>query len=138
MKTAHASAFSGIAAVLLCLAGDAPVGAQPPGPPEPDQTLIRAPRLTESPGSARLAPPPQDGERVLEEVIVVNESEWRLPDLGSPRQACRRFGPRGGDDVGRTLKLFSHLRRHARSLARRRASLDALLAREGAGDGDTR
>jgi hypothetical protein len=49
--------------------------------PVTDTTLIRPPRIEVGPGTPRLAEP--EPERAMEEVIVVSESEWRLPDLGS-------------------------------------------------------
>lgn len=69
-------------AALSLLAGLGLAAAQ-----EPD--LTRPPRLLEEPGTARLADQPPDRAPVLEEVIVVNESEWRLPDLGSTWRANR-------------------------------------------------
>lgn len=56
---------------------------EPPAADEPAR-----PGDAGGPGEARLAPPAENRQPVLEEVIVVNESEWRLPDLGSAwRQA---------------------------------------------------
>jgi hypothetical protein len=37
----------------------------------------------DAPGDARLADRRDDGPELLEEVIVVSQSQWRLPDLGS-------------------------------------------------------
>lgn len=48
-----------------------------------DEDLTLPPRLDGEPFAARLAPQPQEREAALEEVVVVGENEWRLPDLGS-------------------------------------------------------
>jgi hypothetical protein len=52
---------------------------------EGDLTL--PPRIDDSPRSTALAPPPEDRADVLEEIIVVGGTEWRLPDLGSDWRA---------------------------------------------------
>lgn len=82
------------AALALALAACA-AAAQDDGltrPPRVDapvaDDLTRAPRLDEPgrteerPGAARLAEPPRR-EAPVEEVVVVGEQRWRLPDLGS-------------------------------------------------------
>lgn len=47
-----------------------------------NEDLVLPPRLDDEPYSARLAQQPEDRRSSLEEVIVVGENEWRLPDLG--------------------------------------------------------
>lgn len=54
---------------------------------EQPQDLTLPPRLDDAPGEARLAAQPEDRRDALEEVVVVAESEWRLPDLGSAWRA---------------------------------------------------
>lgn len=39
--------------------------------------------LDEEPGEAILAELPEDRQEVLEEVVVIGEAPWRLPDLGT-------------------------------------------------------
>ena len=39
--------------------------------------------LDDEPGEAILAELPEDREEVLEELVVVGEERWRLPDLGA-------------------------------------------------------
>ena len=46
-------------------------------PPLPPQIL------KDEPGQANLAQFPKDKEIVMEEIVVVVENRWRLPDLGS-------------------------------------------------------
>jgi hypothetical protein len=74
----------GIRAVgLLCCAGSVlatNLAAQ-------DADLTLPPRLDDAPGEARLAERPLQREDALEEVLVVGESQWRLPDLGSTWRA---------------------------------------------------
>jgi len=48
-----------------------------------DEDLTLPPRLDGEPFAARLAPQPKERDAALEEVVVVGENEWRLPDLGS-------------------------------------------------------
>jgi len=50
---------------------------------EGDGDLTLPPRLEPGPGDARLEVPEPDKAPVLEEVVVVGRSQWRLPDLGS-------------------------------------------------------
>lgn len=67
----------------------------------PDPELVRPPRFDagnaeRGPGQARLAPPEPTRTPLLEEVVVVGESEWRLPDLGSRwREAQEEEAPGG-------------------------------------------
>jgi hypothetical protein len=70
-----------VVAGLACLGAAPSIGQQ--------QDLTLPPRLDESPGDVRLAPPPESRRRALEEVVVTSESEWRLPDLGSEWRARR-------------------------------------------------
>lgn len=62
---------SGLAVALLACAAHAQ-----------NEDLVLPPRLDGEPYSARLAPQPEERRSSLEEVIVVGENEWRLPDLG--------------------------------------------------------
>lgn len=48
-----------------------------------EEDLTLPPRLDGTPFEARLAEPRAGSEESLEEVVVVGENEWRLPDLGS-------------------------------------------------------
>lgn len=48
-----------------------------------DEDLTLPPRLDGTPFAARLAATPAERDEALEEVVVVGENEWRLPDLGS-------------------------------------------------------
>jgi hypothetical protein len=66
---------------IACLGSAVAIGQQ--------EDLTLPPRLDESPGRVRLAAPPESRRPVLEEIIVTNESEWRLPDLGSEWRARR-------------------------------------------------
>jgi hypothetical protein len=68
----------------------------------PDDDLTLPPRLDEGPGASRLALP--ERPTVLEEVIVVNESEWRLPDLGSTWR--QREEAADGNDGRIAVSLF--------------------------------
>jgi hypothetical protein len=68
---ACAAAFFGLAATA---------GAQ-----ESDLTL--PPRIDAGPRGAELAEPSAGRSAELDEIIVVGESEWRLPDLGSEWRA---------------------------------------------------
>lgn len=52
-----------------------------------EQDLTLPPRLDEAPYSARLEPQPEERSGALEEVLVIGENEWRLPDLGSAWRA---------------------------------------------------
>jgi len=47
------------------------------------EDLTLPPRLDGAPYSARLAEQAEGREPAIEELIVVGENEWRLPDLGS-------------------------------------------------------
>jgi hypothetical protein len=47
------------------------------------EDLAFPPRLEDGPGAARLAAEPQERREALEEIVVVGEQRWRLPDLGS-------------------------------------------------------
>ena len=88
------------AAVLAALCGTLTAGfAQ-----EEDLTL--PPRLDDSPGSARLAAPARPRDERLEEVIVVSESEWRLPDLGSTWRANEAAEPATGRIDAAFLPLY--------------------------------
>ena len=46
-------------------------------PPEPPSIVDT------EPGEARLAELPEDREAVLEEIVVIGQDRWRLPDLGA-------------------------------------------------------
>ena len=59
--------------VLLVVAQTAWSQVEPPLPPRV---------LDDEPGEAILAQLPEDREPELEEIVVVGESQWRLPDLG--------------------------------------------------------
>ncbi len=59
---------------LLALAGIAWGQVVPPPPPQ---------ILDDEPGEAILAELPEDREEVLEEIVVIGEERWRLPDLGA-------------------------------------------------------
>jgi hypothetical protein len=52
-----------------------------------ENALTLPPRIDASPRDAELAPPAPGRREALEEIIVVGESEWRLPDLGSEWRA---------------------------------------------------
>ena len=52
---------------------------------EGDLTL--PPRIDENPRATELAPPTAGRSQGLDEIVVVGESEWRLPDLGSEWRA---------------------------------------------------
>jgi len=45
------------------------------------------PRIAASPRATALAPPTAGRSQGLDEIVVVGESEWRLPDLGSDWRA---------------------------------------------------
>lgn len=52
--------------------------------PQPaDTALVLPPSVGDGPGAPRLAEPEPDRAATMEEVVVIGESEWRLPDLGS-------------------------------------------------------
>ncbi len=48
-----------------------------------DEDLSLPPRLDGTPYESRLAAQPEERRAAFEEVIVIGENEWRLPDLGS-------------------------------------------------------
>jgi len=48
-----------------------------------DEDLSLPPRLDGTPYEARLAEQPEERHEAFEEVIVIGENQWRLPDLGS-------------------------------------------------------
>lgn len=48
-----------------------------------EEDLTRPPRIDDAPLVARLTEPSEERAAALEEVLVVGENEWRLPDLGS-------------------------------------------------------
>jgi len=48
---------------------------------EPDLTL--PPRIESSPAEARLEPPPEEREDMLEAVVTGGQTDFRLPDLGT-------------------------------------------------------
>lgn len=59
-----------------------------------DGDLTLPPRLEDSaPFAARLEPQPPDRIETLEEVLVVGDDEWRLPDLGSTWRAEQAAEP---------------------------------------------
>ena len=61
-------------AVVVALAGTAWAQTEPPPPP----------RIQDgAPGEAILARLPEDREEILEEIVVIGEDRWRLPDLGA-------------------------------------------------------
>lgn len=70
----------GPAAVALLALAASPVAAQ-------DGDLTLPPRLETAPGEARLAAQPDERRDTLEEVVVLGEQRWRLPDLGSEWRA---------------------------------------------------
>lgn len=74
MRVRHAAETLAVAAVSSLIAGAA--RAQ-------DEDLTLPPRLEDAPHAARLEPQPTERSGSLEEVLVVGENEWRLPDLGS-------------------------------------------------------
>ena len=49
--------------------------------PQDDAPL--PPRLDAAPGEPALARLPEDRRETLEEIVVIGEDQWRLPDLGS-------------------------------------------------------
>ena len=59
---------------LLALAETVQGQVEPPLPPR---------ILDDEPGEAILAELPEDREEVLEEIVVIGEDRWRLPDLGA-------------------------------------------------------
>ena len=59
---------------LLALAETVHGQVEPPLPPR---------ILDDEPGEAILAELPEDREEVLEEIVVIGEDRWRLPDLGA-------------------------------------------------------
>lgn len=69
-----ARAASWLLACGVLLAGAA--GAQ-------DEDLTLPPKITGTPLEARFEPPPAERRQTIDEVVVVGENPWRLPDLGS-------------------------------------------------------
>lgn len=61
-------------AAAVALAGTAWAQTEPPPPPR---------ILDGAPGEAILARLPEDREEILEEIVVIGEDRWRLPDLGA-------------------------------------------------------
>jgi hypothetical protein len=57
------------------------------GPLAAQEDLALPPRVEDAPGAARLAAEPPDRREPLEEIVVVSEQRWRLPDLGSEWRA---------------------------------------------------
>jgi len=54
---------------------------------ETDLTLPPQIDPESAPGEARLEPPPEEREDVLEAVVTAGQTDWRLPDLGSSFRA---------------------------------------------------
>lgn len=75
-----------LAFMLALAAASAPARSQEDPAPQEDLTL--PPRIDDVPGGrTRLAEPPAERDDTLEEVVVIGESQWRLPDLGSTWRA---------------------------------------------------
>jgi hypothetical protein len=78
------------AAIAAALAHIMPVASQETGNATPSEDLTLPPRLDGATAAraSRLAEPPAAApEDPIEEVIVVREEKWRLPDLGSEWRA---------------------------------------------------
>lgn len=60
---------------------------------DPAADLAVAPRLDDAPGRSQLAAVEPADDDALEEVIVIGDSEWRLPDLGSSWRAREEDEP---------------------------------------------
>ena len=73
------------AGVLLAVAGTASAQSQAPLPPRVFDTPPPEPPniLDAEPGEASLAELPEDRAAELEEIVVIGEERWRLPDLGA-------------------------------------------------------
>jgi hypothetical protein len=91
-----------LGAALLCVTTVAPA-----------QDLTLPPRLEESPGDVRLAEPPDDRRRALEEVIAINQSEWRLPDLGSAWRVRNEDERETGRIVASLLPIYDPEAEHS-------------------------
>ena len=71
--------------------------------------LTLPPRILDTPPSgARLAPPPERArDPAIEEVLVVRENRWRLPDLGSEWRAQHEDLPEPGRITASFFPLFN-------------------------------
>jgi len=72
------------------------------------EDLTLPPRIVDAPPSAaRLAPPPEPArEAAIEEVLVVRENPWRLPDLGSEWRAQHEDIPEPGRITASFFPLY--------------------------------
>jgi hypothetical protein len=74
--------------------------------PEPDLTLPPKLEAETAPGAARLEPPPDEREDMLEAVVTGGQTEFRLPDLGTSFRADdEEYDPTARIDV-QFLYLF--------------------------------
>jgi hypothetical protein len=65
-----------------------------------ENDLTLPPRIEEPLRSTELAPATSEREDALDEIVVVGEAEWRLPDLGSDwRARAEAESPVGRIDV---------------------------------------
>lgn len=48
-----------------------------------DEDLKLPPRIDGTPLEPRFEPPPEERRQAIDEIVVVGENPWRLPDLGS-------------------------------------------------------
>lgn len=73
-----------------------------------DEDLTLPPRIIDvAPTQARLATPDDAGrEDAMEEVLVIRENPWRLPDLGSEWRARHEAEARPGRITADLLPLF--------------------------------
>jgi len=62
-----------------------------------EQDLTVPPTVGADPGDARLEPPPDDREGVLEAVVTGGQTDWRLPDLGTELRKKREEEERNQD-----------------------------------------
>jgi hypothetical protein len=83
------------------------------GPAGAQEDLTEPPRITDTPSSLSpaeslgVAPTPdEDRQEQLEEIIVVRENRWRLPDLGSDWRSRQEAEPDTGRIEVDFLPLF--------------------------------
>jgi hypothetical protein len=103
VAAAFAASTSVSRLVALCVLGSAIFGG---AQGQPNNALILPPRIADSPTAARLSEPPPERTPALEEVIVVGESEWRLPDLGSDWRRAQEDAPTSDRIVFSFLPLY--------------------------------
>jgi hypothetical protein len=101
--------FSVLPLLAAVAALASPAGAQDKDPPaEPSEALTLPPRLDEAASPKTRFEPPAEAARdeAMEEVLVVRENPWRLPDLGSEWRARHDEGEL---DTGRISADFMPL-----------------------------